>query len=91
MVVKQSLHQLVEELPEQELATAIRFLQYLKDVGSEPYETYMEGAPSEPFAEAMVADREDLPALVTEETEQLSVADAWQKYLSAKPDPWDPD
>ena len=91
MVIKRSLHQLVDELPDEELSTALRFLRYLKDVGGEPYEPYMEDAPSKPFAETMVADREDLPALVTEEEEQLSVADAWQKYLDAKSDPWDSD
>ena len=91
MVIKRSLHQIVEELPDEELSTALRFLRYLKDVGGEPYEPYMENAPSESFAETMLAEPEDLPALVTEQEEQLSVADAWQKYLSAKPDPWDQD
>ena len=91
MVVKQSLHQLVDELPEEELSTALRFLQYLKEVGGETYETYMDDADGETFAETVISDTEDLPTLVTEEDQQISVADAWQKYLSAKSDPWDSD
>ena len=91
MVVKQSLHQLVDELPEEELSTALRFLQYLKEVGGETYETYMDDADGETFAETVISDPEDLPTLVTEEDQQISVADAWQKYLSAKSDPWDSD
>ncbi len=87
MVVKQSLHRLVDELPEEELSTALRFLQYLKDVSGEPYETYLDDSDSGSYAEAVVSDPEDLPALVTEEEQGLSVADAWQKYLTTKSDP----
>ena len=88
MVVKQSLHQLVDELPEEELSTALRFLQYLKDTGGEHYETYLlDDADDGPYADNAVSDPEDLPTLVTEEEQQLSVADAWQKYLTAKSDP----
>ena len=50
MVIKRSLHQIVEELPDEELSTALRFLRYLKDVGGEPYEPYMEHSPRESFA-----------------------------------------
>ena len=93
MVIKRSLHQIVEELPDEELSTALRFLQYLKDVGGETYdvsgEPYLENVGGEPFADTVIADPEDLPALVAEEEQQISVADAWQKYLSAKSDPWD--
>ena len=71
MVIKNSLHQLVEELPEEELSTALRFLQYLRDVNGDP------------FVETVIPELEvDDPLL--EEHEQ-SVADAWQKYLDARP------
>ncbi len=70
MVIKNSIHQLVEELPEQELSAALRFLQYLRDVGGEPFvETVIE------------APRDDEPA--PEESEQ-SVADAWREYLDSR-------
>jgi hypothetical protein len=87
MVLKHSLHQLVDELPEEELSTALRFLQYLKEVGGETYETYLDGTDDDGFADTVLSDPEDLPALVTEEEEQLSVADAWRKYLTSKSDP----
>ena len=88
MVVKQSLHQLVDELPEEELSTALRFLQYLKDVSGEPYDTFLDDSDAESFTETVIPDPEELPALVTEEEQQLSIADAWQKYLTSKSDPW---
>ena len=70
MVLKHSLHQLVDELPEEELSTALRFLQYLKEVGGETYETYLDGTDDDGFADTVLSDPEDLPALVTEEEEQ---------------------
>ncbi len=79
MVIKNSLHELVEELPEEELSTALRFLQYLRDMGGDP------------FVETVIPDLDDvedelsleeLPLL--EEDEEQSVADAWQKYLDNK-------
>ena len=78
MVIKNSLHELVEELPEEELSTALRFLQYLRDVGGDP------------FVETVISDLDDedddelsLDELPPEDHEQ-SVADAWQKYLDTK-------
>ena len=87
MVLKRSLHQLVDELPEEELSTAFRFLQYLKDVNGEPYDTYIEDDDGDSFVETVISEPEVLPALVTEEEQELSVADAWQKYLTTKSDP----
>ena len=77
MVIKNSLHELVEELPEEELSTALRFLQYLRDVGGDP------------FVETVIPDLDEeddelsLDELPPEDQEQ-SVADAWQKYLDTK-------
>ena len=70
MVIKNSLHQLVEELPDEELSTALRFLQYLKDVGGDP------------FIETVISDPDD-DVLVAEHQEK-SVADAWQEYLDTR-------
>ena len=76
MVIKNSLHELVEELPEEELSTALRFLQYLRDVGGDP------------FVETVIPELEEedelsLDDLPLEDQEQ-SIADAWQKYLDTK-------
>ena len=77
MVIKNSLHELVEELPEEELSTALRFLQYLRDMGGDPFvETVIPGLHEE--------DEFSLEELPLEDQEQ-SVADAWQKYLDNKP------
>lgn len=76
MVIKNSLHEIVEELPEEELSTALRFLQYLRDVGGDP------------FVETVIPELEEedelsLDDLPLEDQEQ-SIADAWQKYLDTK-------
>ena len=73
MVIKNSIHELVEELPEEELSTALRFLQYLRDVGGDP------------FVETVIPDldvevEDELPL----EDQEQSVADAWQKYLDSR-------
>ncbi len=72
MVIKDSLHQLVDELPEEELSSALRFLQYLKDVGNDP------------FDESALSDADDLTLLAVDADPEQSVADAWQKYLDAR-------
>ncbi len=74
MVIKNSLHELVEELPEEELSTALRFLQYLRDMGGDP------------FVETVIPDIDEEDELSLEELPPIedpeqSVADAWQKYL----------
>ena len=79
MVIKESIHQLVDELPEEELSTALRFLQYLKDVGGEdpPVQTVIHGL--DDLGEfGYDYDDESLG----EEDEGLSVADAWRQYLN---------
>ena len=76
MVIKESIHQLVDELPEEELSTALRFLQYLKDVGdAEPVQT----------VDPDSYDYDDEPP--SEEDEGLSVADAWRQYLNSRTRP----
>ena len=72
MVIKNSIHELVEELPEEELSTALRFLQYLRDMGGDP------------FVETVIPVLEVEDELPPEDQEQ-SVADAWQKYLDSRP------
>ncbi len=83
-MIKESIHQLVDELPERELSTALRFLQYLKDTGGE-----------DPPVQTMIHDLDDLGEFdydyddepLSEEDEGLSVADAWQSYLNTKTRP----
>ena len=76
MVIKNSLHELVEELPEEELSTALRFLQYLRDMGGDPFvETVMPEFDEE--------DEFSIDEPEHEDPEQ-SIADAWQKYIDNK-------
>ena len=81
MVIKESIHQLVDELPEEELSTALRFLQYLKDVGdSESVQTVDPESYDYDYD-----DYDDEP--LHEEYEGMSVADAWQQYLNSRTRP----
>lgn len=81
IVIKESIHQLVDELPEEELSTALRFLQYLKDMGgAETVPTVQTVDP-----ESYDYDYDDEP--LSGEDEGLSVADAWQNYLNSKARP----
>ncbi len=74
MALKESIHQLVEDLPEEELSTALRFLQYLRDVGDvQPLQTVVHRL------DEYESDYDDTP--LSEEGEGLSVADAWRQYL----------
>ena len=80
MINKETLHRLVEELPDGELPTAFRFLQYLNDVGEDAEDAF-------PYARsAMREDEYDGVELVVEveQDAEQSVADAWQKYFEAK-------
>ena len=74
MVIKNSIHELVEELPEEELSTALRFLQYLRDVGGD----------GDPFVETVIPDLEVEESDLSLEDHEQSVADAWQKYLDSR-------
>ena len=79
MAIRESLHQLVEELPEGELPTALRFLQYLKDVSEDAPDAY------HPYAHSAMREVEyDDLDLAEVEGDPESVADAWQKYFDSK-------
>jgi len=79
MAIRESLHQLVEELPEGELPTALRFLQYLKDVSEDAPDAY------HPYAHSAMREVEyDDLDLAEVESDPESVADAWQKYFDSK-------
>ncbi len=63
MVVRDELHQLIDALPEREVHTARRFLQFLRDEGDDPVVRAFLDAPEddEPFTaedEAAVAEAE---------------------------------
>ena len=79
MAIRESLHQLVEELPEGELPTALRFLQYLKDVSEDAPDAY------HPYAHSAMREvgYDDID-LAEVESDPESVADAWQKYFDSK-------
>ena len=85
MINKETLHRLVEELPDGELPTALKFLQYLKDTGD------ADEIPRDPYPYARASMRDDgeydggaeLVEALPEDDE--SVADAWRKYLDSKP------
>ena len=83
-MIKESIHQLVDELPDEELTTALRFLQYLKDVGgAEPAQTVQTTMIHD--LDEFDYDYDDEP--LGEEDEGLSVADAWQQYLNNRTRP----
>ena len=45
MGVKEQLHEAINQLPESELSTALQFLEYLRDEGTEPFVAALIGAP----------------------------------------------
>jgi predicted transcriptional regulator len=57
MTTKIELHDLVDKLPEEELATAMRFLEYLRDTHADPVLRALEEAPydDEPLTDADIA------------------------------------
>ena len=88
MINKEALHRLVEELPDGELPTALRFLQYLKDVSDDDGDVDPLDAYPSPYARASMRDADeygDAPELVPVERDDESVADAWRNYLASKP------
>ena len=72
--IKRNLHQLVDELPENELHAAERFLEYLRDVGNDPVYTALIEAPED-----------DEP---TTPEEDQSAEEAWQEYLRGEGRSW---
>lgn len=70
MTSKARLHELVEQLPDEETAAAARFLEYLRDVGSDPMRRVLDEAPED-----------DEP---TTPEEDASAEEAWQEYKAGK-------
>ncbi len=67
MTNKYDLHRLVDALPEQELHAAMRYMEYLRDVGSDE------------FVRALMEAPEDDEPITAEEAEGAD--EAWQEYL----------
>ena len=73
MTTKDELYRLVDELPEQELHAAKRFLEYLHNQG-------------DPLLQAlMAAPYDDEP---TTPEEDKGAEEAWQEYLRGEARPW---
>ncbi len=73
MTVKERLHRLVDELPESELHTAERFLEYVRV------------ASLDPIMQALMAAPEDDEPTTPEEN--LGAQEAWQEYLRGEARP----
>ena len=67
MTIQEHLHHLVDTLPEEELHAAVRFMEYLRDVGSDQ------------FLKALMEAPYDDEPISAEEAESADAA--WQEYL----------
>jgi hypothetical protein len=67
MATRQELHDLVDEIPEQGLDEARRYLQALKEANGDPF-----------LAQLLLAPEDDEP---TTPEEDAGAAEAWQEYL----------
>jgi hypothetical protein len=67
MTNKDDLHRLVDALPDQELHAALRYMEYLRDMGSDE------------FVRALMEAPEGDEPLTAEEAEGAD--EAWQEYL----------
>ena len=74
MKTKEDLHRLVEELPEEELQSAGRYLEYLRNL-SNPLVSLLLGAPED--------DEE------TTDEEDEGAGEAWQEYLKKGGREWE--
>ena len=74
MMTKKTLHRLIDELPQRELAAAARYLAYLRDLG-------------DPLLRELWATPFDDEPTTREEDE--GVADAWQEYLRGEARLWE--
>jgi len=72
---KEQLHRLVDALPKSELHAARRFLEYLRNMRSDPV-----------LRALLEAPQDDEPE--TEE-ERAAVRQAWQEYLRGQARPWE--
>ena len=75
MIAKDWVHRVVDELPESELLAALRFLEYLRDVGGDP------------MVRALMEAPEDDEQITPEEAQGAD--EAWQEYLRGKARPWE--
>ena len=71
MTIKEELHRLIDELPASEARTARRFLEYLRNVGSDPLLRALMEAPEDDEPET-----EEERAAVQEAREQLARGEA---------------
>ena len=71
---KETLHRLVDELPERELTTATRFLEYLRNM-------------DDPMVKALMEAPYDDEPMTAEEAEGAD--EAWQEYLRGEARPWE--
>ena len=75
MPMKAHLHDSVNALPEKELHAAARFMEFLRDVGSEE------------FMRALMEAAEDEEPVTAERAE--GAEEAWQEYLPGGGRPWE--
>lgn len=72
---KEQLHRLVDELPQSELHAARRFLEYLRNMRSDPVLRALMEAPED--------DEPETPE------ERAAVREAWQEYLRGQARSWE--
>ena len=75
MGVKEQLHEAINQLPEAELRTALQFLEYLRDEGTDLFVAALIGVPYD--------DEETTP----DDNEQADLA--WGEHLRGKGRPWE--
>lgn len=73
--LKQALHRLVDELPDVELHTAKRYLEYLRNMGSDPF--------LRALMEAPLDDEPESPE------EAAAVREAREQYARGEARPWE--
>ena len=72
MTVQEKLHHLIEELPEAELHAALRFLEYLRQTGTD----------ADPVLQALLAAPPDDEPLSEEEIAESDAA--WETYVTGR-------
>lgn len=75
MVTRDEVRRLVEELPEEELHAAKRFLEFLRDRGGDPLPRALAEAPEDDEPET--------------EEERRAAEEAWADYLRGEARPWE--
>jgi hypothetical protein len=79
MTLKEKLHRLIDDLPKREHPAAQRYLEYLRDAGSDPVVEAMRRAPvdDEPFT------AED--AMAVAESERALARGEWKSHAAVRP------